>query len=82
MDRLSQVLEFKIRGRFRIDGIGTDLLGFLDFDEFFDIVRFVGMLEFLGIVEFLELLGIVEFLEFLGSFDLLRVPCSCGSVCA
>jgi hypothetical protein len=35
MDRFSQVLEFRIREGFRIDGIGTGLLGFLDFDEFF-----------------------------------------------
>jgi len=51
MDRFSQVLEFRIRVGFRIDGIGTGLLGFLDFDEFFHIVGFVDMLEFLVIVD-------------------------------
>jgi hypothetical protein len=59
MDRFSQALEFKIREGFRIDGIGTGLIGFLDFDEFFDIVGFVDMLEFLGIVEFLEIVDIL-----------------------
>ena len=53
MDRFSQVLEFKIREGFRMDGMGTGLLGFLDFDEFFDIVGFVDMLEFLDIVDIL-----------------------------
>jgi hypothetical protein len=62
MDRFSQVLEFRIREGFRIDGNGTGLIGFLDFDEFFDIVGFVDMLEFLGIVEFLEFFDIVDIL--------------------
>jgi hypothetical protein len=53
MDRFSQVLEFRICEGFIIDGIRTGLLGFLDFDEFFDIVGFVNMLEFLGIVDIL-----------------------------
>jgi hypothetical protein len=53
MDRFSQVLEFRIREEFRIDEIGTGLLGFLDFNEFFDMVGFVNMLEFLGIVDIL-----------------------------
>jgi hypothetical protein len=65
MDRFSQVLEFRIREGFRIDGIGTDLLGFLDFDEFFDIVGFVDMLEFLGIVEFLEILEFLDIVDIL-----------------
>jgi hypothetical protein len=54
MDRFSQVLEFRIREGFRIDGIRTGLLGFLDFDEFFDIVGFADMLEFLGFFDFLR----------------------------
>jgi hypothetical protein len=65
MDRFSQVLEFRIREGFRIDGIGTGLLGFLDFDEFFDIVGFVDMLEFLGIVEFLEILEFLDIVDIL-----------------
>ncbi len=65
MDRFSQVLDFKIREGFRIDGIGTGLLGFLDFDEFFDIVGFVDMLELLGIVEFLEILEFLDIVDIL-----------------
>jgi hypothetical protein len=65
MDRFSQVLEFRIREGFRIDGIGTGLLGFLDFDEFFDIVGFVDILEFLGIVEFLEILEFLDIVDIL-----------------
>ena len=53
MDRFSQVLEFRIREGFRMDGIVTGLLAFLDFDEFFDIVEVVDMLEFLDIVDIL-----------------------------
>jgi hypothetical protein len=65
MDRFSQVLEFRIREGFRIDGIRTVLLGFLDFDEFFDIVGFVDMLEFLDIVEFLEILEFLDIVDIL-----------------
>jgi hypothetical protein len=50
MDRFSQVLEFRIRKGFRIDGIGTGLLGFLDFDEFFDIVGFLDILGFFDLL--------------------------------
>jgi hypothetical protein len=53
MDRFSQVLEFRIREEFRLDEIGTGLLGFLDFDEFLGIVEFLEILEFLDIVDIL-----------------------------
>jgi hypothetical protein len=65
MDRFSQVLEFRIREGLRIDGIGIGLLGFLDFDEFFNIVGFADMLEFFGIVEFLEILEFLDIVDIL-----------------